>query len=300
MTTGLPTLSSIRAWDVEHLVDAANHWDGTADRWENVSIQVWQQSRGLDWEGQARDALIERTTTDKTTVIGKADQLREAATIARRGAGDISAAQRRVMYAVQDAHNAEFTVGEDLSVTDTRTRSNAAELAVRQAQAQVLAANIRECTAELVGLDTEVGGKITGAAGDVGDTAFAERLIKKPGNKGTIQLTGFGAKDDPPLPPAPPQPPAPIPPQSPAIKLPPRTGPPPVQVITAGPPPPDPSKHHCGPAEIGKDTVIAVGGATGIASGIAGEIPTLGATTAAILAGLGALWDGMDKLSECD
>jgi hypothetical protein len=61
----------------------------------------------------------------------------------------------------------------------------------------------------------------------------------------------------------------------------------------------DPPKHRCGPAEIAKDTTIAVGGAAGIGSGIAGEIPTLGAATAAILAGIGALWDGMDKLGEC-
>jgi hypothetical protein len=45
-------------------------------------------------------------------VVRKGDQLREAATIARRGAGDISAAQRRVMYAVEDAHNAGFIVGK--------------------------------------------------------------------------------------------------------------------------------------------------------------------------------------------
>jgi hypothetical protein len=46
--------------------------------------------------------------------------------------------------------------------------------------------------------------------------------------------------------------------------------------------------------------VIAVGGAAGIASGIAGEVPTVGGTTAILLRGLGALWDGMDKLSECE
>jgi hypothetical protein len=33
-------------------------------------------------------------------------------------------------------------------------------------------------------------------------------------------------------------------------------------------------------------------------SGIAGEVPTVGGTTAILLGGLGALWDGMDKLSE--
>jgi hypothetical protein len=51
----------------------------------------------------------------------------------------------------------------------------------------------------------------------------------------------------------------------------------PPSVINASPPD-DPSKHLCGPGEIAKDTLIGVGGAAGIASGVAEEVPTLGAT----------------------
>ena len=79
MATGLPTLSQIHAWDVDHLVEAAEHWHSTADRWESVYGQVWQQSLGMDWHGQARDALIDRTTADRAMVSSKADQLRDAA-----------------------------------------------------------------------------------------------------------------------------------------------------------------------------------------------------------------------------
>jgi hypothetical protein len=118
--TELPPLSQIRVWDVEHLIKAADHWTGTADQWDGVALQVWQDSHGLDWEGVARDALIQRTSADKATISGKADQLRESATVARRGASDIDAARRRVMYAAQDAQNAGFGVGENVSVTDTR------------------------------------------------------------------------------------------------------------------------------------------------------------------------------------
>lgn len=143
VTTGLPTLSTIQAWDVDHLTEAATHWDSTAERWEDVSLQVWQQSHGLDWEGQAREALVARTTADKTTMLGRADQLREAAQIARRGTGDIDAAKRRVLYGVEDAHDAGFMVGEDLPVVDTRATKNPVELAQRQAQAQALSADIR-------------------------------------------------------------------------------------------------------------------------------------------------------------
>jgi hypothetical protein len=290
LTTSLPTLSVIRAWDVEHLIEAASHWDATADRWENAGIQVWQESHGLDWQGQARDALTERTTTDKATFISKADQLREGATIARRGASDISATQRRAMYAVEDAHNAGYAVGEDLSVTDTRASRDAAEQAARQAQAQAFAGDIRSRAAELVGRDNEVAANIASCAGDIGDTTFTEKPIDYDGEQGKIQLVGHGFKQDPPPPPAP---------GDGAIKLPPRTHMNTSPPQAMGPSSPDPSKHDCGSGEIFIDTTESVGGAAGIASGIAGEVPTAGGTSAIVIGGLSALLDGINKLSQC-
>lgn len=99
MATGLPTLSQIHAWDVDHLIESAERWHSTADRWESVYGQVWQEAIGMDWHGQARDALIDRTTADWAMVGSKADQLREASLTTREGAGDISAAQRSVLTA---------------------------------------------------------------------------------------------------------------------------------------------------------------------------------------------------------
>jgi hypothetical protein len=95
--TGLPTLSQIRGWGVDHLIEAAEHWTATADRWDGVHGQVWQESLIMDWQGQAHDALVERTTAGRAMVTTKSDQLREAALAARQGAGDISAAQRSVL-----------------------------------------------------------------------------------------------------------------------------------------------------------------------------------------------------------
>jgi WXG100 family type VII secretion target len=62
----------------------------------------------------------------------------------------------------------------------------------------------------------------------------------------------------------------------------------------------EPGKHQCSPGEIAKDTTIAVGGAGAIAGGIGGEIPSLGGSTIAVIGGIGTLWDGVDKLSECE
>ena len=302
VATGLPTRSSIQAWDVQHLTDAADHWEGTADRWENASLQVWQEAHGLNWQGQTRDALIERVTNDKTTVMSKADQLREAAEIARTGAGDISAAQRRVLYGIEDAHNAGFVVGEDLSVNDTRTSSNPAELAARQAQAQTLAADIRERAAQLVGVDTEVGSNITGAAGNVGDATFTETPVTSGGQNGTIQMAGHGFKQAPQLPSPPPAPP----PGPPAVKLPPEWGQQGPQVITAEPPPvqPGPPKTMTGTPLCPGDKIlghlleILAGGALVGVSGAA-EAPSLGTSTAGILGGGSLIYNGIDGLETC-
>ncbi|VBA58876.1 hypothetical protein LAUMK41_03180 [Mycobacterium attenuatum] len=111
----LPTLSQLQAWDTEHLVDAAHYWSRTADLWEDVFLQVRNQSHTIVWDGAGGEALRARTGGDLVIVTAKADQLRQAAVIAREGAGTIGAAQRRVIYAVQDANDAGFNVGEDLS-----------------------------------------------------------------------------------------------------------------------------------------------------------------------------------------
>jgi hypothetical protein len=159
------------------LIEAADQWTVAADRWDDVCGQVWQESLSMDWQGQAREALIGRTTADKATVTLKADQLRAAAVIARKGAGDISAVQRSVLYKVDDAHQAGFVVGEDLSVADARTSRNAGELAQRQAQAQALSGDIRSGAFRLVAADSEVGTKLTATAGDIGSLTFDDQPI---------------------------------------------------------------------------------------------------------------------------
>lgn len=302
MATGLPTLSQIQAWDTEHLIDAAEHWDATADRWDGVYGQVWQQSLGMDWQGQARDALVDRTTTDKTTVTGNSDQLREASQTARNGAGDISAVQRSVLYKVDDARQAGFVVGEDLSVADTQTSSNAAELTARQAQAQAFSTDIRSRAGQLVATDSEVGKNLITTAGDVGSLTFNEKPITVDGKpyevtanpqKGTIQLVGHGFKQDGPDPSPTPQP------DPPTVKLPPRTGPAPVQIITAAPEHPNDPLPKC---DGGEESVIlgeGVAGALGIAGGLTATPFTLGGGLAPVAGGLAAIGDAIRRIGQC-
>ena len=173
----IPTRSQIEAYTTDHLVDAADYWDGLADRWEDAHWQVRNQAHALDWRGFAGDALRARTASDYIVASDHADQLRRTSRIARQQAGELERLRNRVLYAVEDAHDAGFTVGEDLSVTDTRTSRTTAELAARQAQAQVFAADIRSRAGALVGADTEVAGNLTATAAGVGNTPCENRPI---------------------------------------------------------------------------------------------------------------------------
>jgi hypothetical protein len=102
-------------------------------------------------------------------------------------------------YAVDDARAAGFGVGEDLSVTDRSTGGSAAQRAVRQAQAETFAADIRQRAVQLVGLDQQVGGRITTALGGIRTVTFPETPI------------------GPPPPREPPPPPVPMPPYQPKV-----------------------------------------------------------------------------------
>lgn len=167
---GFPSLSQLLAWPTEHLTEAAEYWQTVGARSYAVASQVWRDAVSVDWRGEAADALHTATHADMMTTSAVADQLHEAATVARTGASDLYTARSRMEYAVDDARTAGFDVGEDLSVTDRSSGGTPAQRAARQAQAQTLADDIRQRAAQLVGLDQQVAGKITAAVAGIRDT----------------------------------------------------------------------------------------------------------------------------------
>ena len=78
-----------------------------------------------------------------------------------------------LLYAVEDAQNAGFNVGEDLSVTDSRITSTPAEQVARQAQAEAFAGEARARAEQLEGADLEVSGQLTTTTADLGTVGFA-------------------------------------------------------------------------------------------------------------------------------
>jgi hypothetical protein len=173
-TAAFPGLSDLLVWPTDHLTEGAEYWESVAGQWYEAFTQVWQDSLLVDWEGKAAEALRARTYADKLKVGGLVDQLQQAATVARRGASDLYAARSAVRYTVQDARAAGFEVGEQLSVTDRSFGGSAAVRAIRQAQGEAFAADIRWRAAHLVGVDRQVAGRITAALGDVNKVNFGE------------------------------------------------------------------------------------------------------------------------------
>lgn len=170
----VPTLSQVRNWDIEHLTQAADHWTRTATVWEEKFTELADrisQPGGTPWEGHAAEAAQQLAYSDRMIVIGLADQLHTASDIARAGAREIGEAQRAVLRVVTAAENAGFTVTEYFSVTDPRLYDEATA-AVRQAQAEALATQLRATLSTLVGADTQVAGRLTASTTGLGVDPF--------------------------------------------------------------------------------------------------------------------------------
>ncbi|HKI42328.1 MAG TPA: hypothetical protein VKA66_18580 [Mycobacterium sp.] len=134
---GFPGLSQLLTWPTEHLTDTADHWEAVGGRSYAVTNQIWRDAQSIDWRGEAADALRTTAHADMLTTSAVADQLHDAARVARSGASDLYAARSRVRYAVEDARAAGFQVGDDLSIT-TSAVDPPAQWAAREAQAQDL------------------------------------------------------------------------------------------------------------------------------------------------------------------
>jgi hypothetical protein len=166
------SLSEVRAYTTDHLTDAAQYWEHIADRWEDTTWAVNNQALALDWEGQGYEALKARTNADHLATARHAEKLRDAAGIARNAASGLDAAQRRVLYAVEDAENDGYRVGDDYSVTDTRNARTTGERSIRQAGAQAYGADLKLRIGEFWERETATGAKLTTIAGDVGSMSF--------------------------------------------------------------------------------------------------------------------------------
>lgn len=139
---GLPTLSHLRAYNTDHLVNAADHWTEAAGRWDNTYITVKQETNLLDWEGRNREASVQRISADHDTVRSNAESLLTAASIAREAASSLMTARGQVTHLADEATEKGYIVNDDYSVDFPRT-ANVAEYKEKFFEAEKYSADLR-------------------------------------------------------------------------------------------------------------------------------------------------------------
>ncbi|OBA98281.1 hypothetical protein A5666_22840 [Mycolicibacterium fortuitum] len=170
----LHTKSEIENWDTSYLDTAATSWRQAATASEDAFDQHRQNIAapgGTTWEGGAKDAALDRVTNDIGVVGRQSGVLREAATLAENGAFDIKSAKDKAVEAITAAVDDGFTVGEDLSVTDSR-EYDINTVADRNRAAAEHAEDIRWAAQQLVQADQLVGNRLEAKAADLEGIRF--------------------------------------------------------------------------------------------------------------------------------
>lgn len=171
---GAPTRSQIEDWSTSHLTDAATNWRRAAAGSESAFDEHRQNIAspgGTTWEGDAKDAAIDRVTADCTVVGRQSGVLREAADLAENGSYDIKSARDKAVEAITAAEDDGFSVGEDLALTDTK-RVDMLSMRARQTTANEYAEDIRWTAEQLVSTAALVGKRLQGKAVELTGISF--------------------------------------------------------------------------------------------------------------------------------
>jgi hypothetical protein len=199
------TRSEIEDLTTSDFSDAAARWRTAADQSDEVFDRHRQNIAapgGTTWEGDAKDAALDRATADGVVAGNQNGVVREAAGIAEDAVTDINAAQREVLAAITEAENDGFTVAEDLSVTDSR-RYDINTIAERNKAAAEHAEDIRWYAERLGQTVAFAEGRLQGKAGELegirfeGEGEGRDGEGEDRGGKPTVQLVDNKVQDKP-------------------------------------------------------------------------------------------------------
>lgn len=188
--TVLPTLTQIKAWRADHLDTAAEEWSARTQAWERAYDTVLHevlQPGGTSWDGAAAEAAAQRVTADRRAVLGAADSLNRALTIARSGAADIRSAQQAALDSIRSAGADGFDVEDDLTIVDTTMSPTSAR--GREAIAVRHADRIWKAAETLVATDRTVANRLTDAIKALESLQFSAEQRDEASD---VMMAGFG------------------------------------------------------------------------------------------------------------
>ncbi|OMC33855.1 hypothetical protein A5740_11225 [Mycobacterium sp. GA-1841] len=192
----ISTRSEIEAWSTSHVTEAASIWRTAATASESafdLHRQNVSSPGGTTWEGNAKDAALDRVTADLAVVGRQGAVLREAADLAENGSHDIKAAKDKAVEAITAAEDDDFRVAEDLSVTDTR-KYDITTIVDRNRAAAEHAEDIRWTAQQLAQADKLVGDRLEAKAAELEAIRFDGEGDK--GN-GQVYLIDHETEEDP-------------------------------------------------------------------------------------------------------
>lgn len=202
-SSGLPTLSEIRAWPVEHLEAGAAWAGGEGDRWFRKAHASYDSCDRCRWEGNGQRAAIDKFRQRRNTASAGEEQQTALAKLFRQAADQIGGAKNSANRMIDEAQAYGFEVHENLTVTFPAEGLTAADAATRANLAAEHQAEIRFSALNLVTTADTFAGKI--ASG----TTLITDMIPGAGSGSGAPATHAANFAPPPLNPPPPSSPAP-------------------------------------------------------------------------------------------
>ncbi|WP_131705566.1 hypothetical protein [Mycolicibacterium obuense] len=168
----IPTLSQVKAWNVEPLDLAATRWENLADLWNDSFRRFADRLQGVHWSGAAADAAHARAIQDQLRIGQLAQTLSITAATARSAAVEIANAKRATLAAIGEAHAEAFIVEVDLTLTDRLVSDSLAEHLDREQQRATLTNEIKQLATALVALDQQAAEQLRRAAEGLASFSF--------------------------------------------------------------------------------------------------------------------------------
>lgn len=114
----MPTLTQIRNYTTDHLVNAAPQWATAADNWPFHTLGVINEHAMLEHTGLDADTTTARLAELHGRATAASGPVLAAATMAPEAAADLLALKSRVMTIVGWCLEGAYWVGDDLKLTD--------------------------------------------------------------------------------------------------------------------------------------------------------------------------------------
>ncbi len=177
-------------------------------------VEQMRAPNATEWHGHTAARFLQEAQPDQESVNRAVEHANAMADTAERGGDYLRGARESTLEAIKRAEADEFTVGDDLSVTDNYVWGSPADRVARQ-QAAVAHRNfIAHWAGRLQTANTSVAAQLNAGAAEmtamtpahwrkptVGSSPPAERdddTKTTPDRKGKVQAVGHGWKQDPP------------------------------------------------------------------------------------------------------